>query len=580
MFRYTNDCSEMPLLPRALKVKRGIFKMLEYTAALLSLAMLVVVVVLQYMENVDLRVSQHDRVAYKRWWVAEGTSALQYGIHTGTALPSWDEKYHTDENRIIDWMWNEDHHGVRTEENARFPTDSDSANREILRRLKEELKRWTTNTYPGTVWFHDTTALLFDADSYEKSVDEFKTSQDESTCQNLDTSSTPTDVTNCGLAIISTSPDSDLLKYWQPAQALMAMQTFDSIVGQTCSRTDIHEVQEGWGKIIFRGTYIAQNSYKVNLWGLIAVIHACSLLFQFSRAFTYSSYFRPDRPDLGRWVEYFITSPLMIVIIASSAMIRDVSMILLLLFLQAALIVLGYMLELLMETWIDAQKATLFARKWGTYKITCHGQRPTLRVNIGSESQTQQITEYESRQKAEHNRQGLIDKFLELRENPTRETADGVMQASVELDKQYGWVVNVTFFFAFMLWGVIWTVIVARLIHQTVLANSCSGGRANEGVPIIVWFIVTGQVVCFALFGVNSAVMWQMRLSDLNKDLSGEPSEIQTLTGEQDDEIFRMRQNAAAAWVDTAFVYSILNIISKLYLEVTILIYAMMTHSY
>ena len=154
------------------------------------------------------------------------------------------------------------------------------------------------------------------------------------------------------------------------------------------------------------------------------------------------------------------------------------------------------------------------------------------------------------------------------------------MQASVEMDKQYGWIINLTFFFAFMLWGVIWTVIVARLIHQAVLAHNCSAGRAGEGVPIIVWFIVWGQAACFGLFGVNSALTWQVRMNNLQNELLGNSVERQRLMGEQDKELFKIRQNAASAWVDTAFFYSLLNIFSKVYLEVTILVYAIMTRSY
>jgi len=78
---------------------------------------------------------------------------------------------------------------------------------------------------------------------------------------------------------------------------------------------------------------------------LVGAVLLISCMFQFGRAFI-PTYDPGSGPDAWRWLEYALTAPLQIIIIASALFQRDLHFLLIIANLQCALVVLGYLLEL------------------------------------------------------------------------------------------------------------------------------------------------------------------------------------------------------------------------------------------
>jgi len=124
---------------------------------------------------------------------------------------------------------------------------------------------------------------------------------------------------------------------------------------------EIRAVQAKYNDVFYRGAtyHMAAGEYDPLL--ALIWIFACSTAFQAARvklfvprgdrdknngAKIFNEYRPYAGPDFWRWVEYALTAPLQIVLIASSFTIDDKSMLLLLGGLQGALMLLGYVIEL------------------------------------------------------------------------------------------------------------------------------------------------------------------------------------------------------------------------------------------
>ena len=127
---------------------------------------------------------------------------------------------------------------------------------------------------------------------------------------------------------------------------------------------EIRAVQAKYNDVFYRGAtyHMAAGEYDPLL--ALVWIFACSTAFQAARVRLFvqvgdrqrnngAKFFNEYRPyagpDFWRWVEYALTAPLQIVLIASSFTIDDKSMLLLLGGLQGALMLLGYVIELQIE---------------------------------------------------------------------------------------------------------------------------------------------------------------------------------------------------------------------------------------
>ena len=145
---------------------------------------------------------------------------------------------------------------------------------------------------------------------------------------------------------------------------------------------EIRAVQAKYNDVFYRGAtyHMAAGEYDPLL--ALIWIFACSTAFQAARvklfvprgdrdknngAKIFNEYRPYAGPDFWRWVEYALTAPLQIVLIASSFTIDDKSMLLLLGGLQGALMLLGYVIALHAVVWyvlverFDRQKSNISA---------------------------------------------------------------------------------------------------------------------------------------------------------------------------------------------------------------------------
>ena len=102
------------------------------------------------------------------------------------------------------------------------------------------------------------------------------------------------------------------------------------------------------------------SSIELSIWGMLMAVFVITFLFEvyrckisFIEGITPNFlHFSPaDGPDLSRWLEYALTSPLQIIIVAISFHIRDASQLLTLGLLQALLVIMGYAIEREIDAW-------------------------------------------------------------------------------------------------------------------------------------------------------------------------------------------------------------------------------------
>lgn len=172
--------------------------------------------------------------------------------------------------------------------------------------------------------------------------------------------------------------------------------------------------------------------------------------------------YRPDGPDFARWVEYALTSPLQIIIVAGSVWIRDRNTLYALGLAQANMIMNGYIIEVVLK---------------GMYKFNIRPVKPT----------------------------------------------DGKKDAS---DRKRRWQALFVLAFAWVAFAGIWYAIISQFQRQTSIAGKCDlcktrssaactmdycerAGSTCQGrneIPDIVPYIVGSQCFLFALFGVVQSV--------------------------------------------------------------------------
>ena len=100
---------------------------------------------------------------------------------------------------------------------------------------------------------------------------------------------------------------------------------------------------------VFRGILLLYESgQSFDQAVLVAAVLVISCMFQLGRAFI-PTYDLGSGPDAWRWLEYAVTSPLQIIIIASALFQRDLHFLLIIANLQCALVVLGYLLDIICD---------------------------------------------------------------------------------------------------------------------------------------------------------------------------------------------------------------------------------------
>ena len=144
-----------------------------------------------------------------------------------------------------------------------------------------------------------------------------------------------------------------------------AISNYKYQLENTCIKDNlkVYDIQRTWGNVTYTGTYVPYRSSCFEPYILLSIVFSISFIFQLQRTVCFSRdgettnnfhrniglYVPSDGPQIVRWMEYALTSPLEIILIASSFFIADYVVFLLLACLQGALILLGYLIEILMQ---------------------------------------------------------------------------------------------------------------------------------------------------------------------------------------------------------------------------------------
>ena len=148
-------------------------------------------------------------------------------------------------------------------------------------------------------------------------------------------------------------------------ELLQSIDHLDSSLKNFCNASrELYREKRLWSNATYEGTAFIHPAGSFNPWVLLLCVFALSFAFQFSRlkqlqdvselgsvqrfVFRFNKYlanYEPLRPDYWRWLEYTLTSPLQVVLIAVSVMLKERSQIASLAGLQAGHVLLGFMNE-------------------------------------------------------------------------------------------------------------------------------------------------------------------------------------------------------------------------------------------
>jgi len=155
----------------------------------------------------------------------------------------------------------------------------------------------------------------------------------------------------------------------------VATQNFASTLLNTCTLSTVSAPipaktgpytiflqQQEWSNNTYTGISVGvDNGQSYQPWIMLQWVLLCSVIFQGGRCLAYRDLeddddtelfqYIPSRgPDFWRWIEYALTAPLQIVIIAGSFYLRETVVLTLMAALQGALVLFGYVIELEIQT--------------------------------------------------------------------------------------------------------------------------------------------------------------------------------------------------------------------------------------
>ena len=514
-----------------LETRKFQIKGVEYVGSLLSIGALIGILLLFQVETFDIGVVSQDLDSMKSWWTTDD-------LRTQLGYPEWHSDFAQERKRVLQWMNASNHLGIRTQNGEEHGWEHGSV--QSMKQYETLVLAYDNQAkYPATTWLYDIGSFRFD----DEIMPITKGTQGEMT-----------------FAATDTIYQTDLLK-------------------QCHSKYKPYEVMESWNEYSYRVSDRVINNYKVNLWGLLVSIYLISALFQGWRGYSYGINYRPLGPDVGRWVEYAITSPLMIMVIAISAGIREVSLIVCLLFMQLVLIFFGYVLEFFQEDFLTWKKYNLFSQLVGTDRK--HLQNMTfgkrhhssgLKINLADrDPETEAMIGGKGKEPEQQTAPATVDDFLEKMSEQKSCGNFSLFSNITEVVNSRRAAISLVYLLAFTLWGVMWTVIVVHLIRSDYILDDCS--ESPQKMPTIVYVIVFGQGAMFFLFGAISAYFWLVRLLPTSRKLDASAGD--NVKGILQD----VRKDTQQMWLDAAFYYGVMNVSSKLYLEITIFFFVAMYQS-
>lgn len=148
----------------------------------------------------------------------------------------------------------------------------------------------------------------------------------------------------------------EMILYSQKPNVTAAIRLYQSTYNQYCEKHAMRQYQPTWfsDDSNFTGTGMHANVHAGNfaLWPLVIWVYLWSTVFQYWRYYMASrqanektNFYKPDGPELSRWVEYFFTSPFQILIVSLSFGFASLDTLLAHAALQAALVLFGYDIE-------------------------------------------------------------------------------------------------------------------------------------------------------------------------------------------------------------------------------------------
>ena len=270
-------------------------------------------------------------------------------------------------------------------------------------------------------------------------------------------------IDNAGANVTST------LKQIKSADLINGLEARSDSIEGFCTKDgkvkhSVYTVRRAWNDTVYSGSAMVESAKwpdSFDPWIILMVIFIFSILFQFKRANsateTYeedSDKYYPLKPDFWRWLEYALTSPFQILLISTSVIMGERSQLLALMGLQAGLVMLGF---------VNEKRIDKFYKRG----IKIFGQQYYNETKTSKESCTKKEIEFRPR------------------------------------NKVYKLVILMTL--SWLLFAIIWFIIVSRFDRQVSLNFDC---MFEDKMPWAVWFIVIGQGVLFALFGVVQT--WQV----------------------------------------------------------------------
>lgn len=139
--------------------------------------------------------------------------------------------------------------------------------------------------------------------------------------------------------------------YSRKPENTFAMRTWITQYNNYCPSHPQQLVVPAWETLneeSYDGFGLAQavKANKLYIWPLAFAVFVFSAFFQLSRAYWWKKYFNPlAGPDYGRWLEYLVTSPFQVVLVAIAFGFSDRDQLLSWACAQAALVILGYSIE-------------------------------------------------------------------------------------------------------------------------------------------------------------------------------------------------------------------------------------------
>lgn len=576
MFRYgskdetdTKKCEEDEVLQTYHKQ----IKLTEFVGAIFSLVALISILILWQIDEFDVGTVPEDMREMRSWWqkavctdgMTPYATSCCYDLESSgygpkesrscMGYPIWNSDFAKDRHRVQQWM----NASNFASEKKHCGSDHDACKDHDY--TKFMLAYDNTPKYPATVWLYDLASFRW---------------------QNQPT--TPGWMTNLTTRN-SMQPQEKIYSSEYPELAGMLMSMTDTrlqnqIMAQCDNKYNSYHVSEKYNDYSYAVQDRVINNYKVNMWGLLVFIYLTSFLFQMWRAYEYGFEYRPLQADGVRWVEYGITAPLMIFVIAISAGIREVSLLLILVFAQATLMGLGYVLESFQDEYLLWAKYCMYARVQGGFSTGAAPERVKLRFGAedGDPGSTKSLVGGQEKQTNVPTASPVttIDDFLEVIQRPGNcvNNRFNLLSKISSISSKKRMVLDVFYLLAFTLFGVIWTIILVHLIRASYVLDDCSVG-VDANVPLIVWFIVVGQALMFLSFGVVSAFTWLFRVKPLHNKFKN----TSDLDGRARESIKELRQQGHRLWAQASWYYALLNIVSKTYLEVTIFFYVAMFKS-